>query len=75
MRTAEQAAAASAAWRRAGTHGVITMSENTQDECPVCGWENADTAREVEIEGRTVRVCCEECAESLRADPAALAKG
>jgi hypothetical protein len=46
------------------------MSEASQDRCPVCGWENAENARDAQVGDRTIRVCCEECAQALAADPA-----
>jgi hypothetical protein len=46
------------------------MSEQSPDKCPVCGWDNGETAREVQVDGRTVRVCCDDCAQALQAAPA-----
>jgi ribosome-binding protein aMBF1 (putative translation factor) len=45
------------------------MSDTTNDKCPVCGWENAETARDVKVGEAVVRVCCEECAQAVGADP------
>lgn len=39
------------------------MKENT---CAACDYELDDTRIEVTIGGKTVEVCCEECAEKLR---------
>ncbi|MFC3816236.1 hypothetical protein [Lysobacter sp. GCM10012299] len=39
------------------------MSEKT---CAVCDYELDENAIKVTIAGRTVEVCCEECAEKLR---------
>lgn len=39
------------------------MTENT---CAVCDCELDDTRIAVKIGGRTVEVCCEECAQTLR---------
>jgi len=43
--------------------GDDTMKENT---CAACDYELDDTRIEVTIGGKTVEVCCEECAEKLR---------
>jgi hypothetical protein len=45
------------------------MSESQIDKCPVCGWDIGETAREVEVGDAAVRVCCEECAQAVSADP------
>jgi hypothetical protein len=34
-------------------------------KCPVCGWDITDGAREVRVNGRSVAVCCDECAREL----------
>jgi hypothetical protein len=39
------------------------MKENT---CAACDYELDENRIEVTIGGRTVEVCCEECAEKLR---------
>lgn len=39
------------------------MSENT---CAVCDYPLDENRVEVTIGGRTVEVCCEECAQKLR---------
>lgn len=38
--------------------------------CPVCDWEIKDQGRKVRVEDREVVVCCDECAEKLRAKSA-----
>lgn len=38
--------------------------------CPVCDWEIKDQGRKVRVENREVVVCCDECAEKLRAKSA-----
>ena len=38
-------------------------------KCPVCDWEIKDKGVEVKVEGRSVRVCCDECAEKVRKEP------
>jgi YHS domain-containing protein len=37
--------------------------------CPVCGWAITEDAREVRIDGKSVAVCCDECARELEAQP------
>lgn len=34
-------------------------------KCPVCDWEIKDQGVSVEVGGKTVVVCCQECAETL----------
>lgn len=47
------------------------MSTKTRDTCAACDYELDDTRIQVTIDGRTVEVCCEECAEKLREATAA----
>jgi hypothetical protein len=56
--------------RGAGAHGAIPMSEVKQEKCPVCGWDNGESARDVQVGEQTVRVCCEECARALASEAA-----
>jgi len=37
------------------------------DKCPVCDWEIKDGGIKVRIGGKTVTVCCDECAEKAKA--------
>jgi hypothetical protein len=46
------------------------MTSATNDKCPVCGWDNAATARTVQVGKTSVRVCCDECERELAANPA-----
>ena len=39
-------------------------------KCPVCGWEIKDQKHAVKVKGKTIAVCCDECAEKVKADPA-----
>ena len=39
-------------------------------KCPVCDWEIKDDGIDVDRDGRSVRVCCEDCAARVRAEPA-----
>lgn len=38
--------------------------------CPVCDWEIKDGGVEVEAGGKTILVCCDDCAKQVQADPA-----
>ena len=48
------------------------MSDKT---CAACDYELDGNAIQVKIGGRTVEVCCEECAEKLREAQASAAPG
>jgi ribosome-binding protein aMBF1 (putative translation factor) len=37
--------------------------------CPVCGWEIKDVGKTVKVEGTSVVVCCDDCAEKAKANP------
>ena len=38
--------------------------------CPVCDWEIKDGGKEVKLKSGTfVVVCCDECAEKVKAEP------
>ncbi len=39
-------------------------------KCPVCDWDIGKDAREVRIGQRVVSVCCQDCAEKVRKEPA-----
>lgn len=39
-------------------------------KCPVCDWEIKDDGTQVRADGRVILVCCEECAEKVRKEPA-----
>ena len=39
------------------------------EKCPVCDWKVEDGGTQVEVGGRTVTVCCQECADKSQADP------
>ena len=54
------------------TTGETTMPETTNSAaatCPVCHWELAEGATEVQVHDTTVRVCCEECAREVALSP------
>ena len=38
-------------------------------KCPVCDWELKGDAKKVKVKDRTVTVCCDECAEKVKANP------
>jgi ribosome-binding protein aMBF1 (putative translation factor) len=38
-------------------------------KCPVCDWEIKDAGKLVKIKGAEVIVCCEDCAQKVKADP------
>jgi hypothetical protein len=44
--------------------------------CPVCGWDiTEDGKREVRLlDGKTVTVCCDECAGAVRTEPTKYAR-
>jgi predicted amidophosphoribosyltransferase len=64
-----------AARRRAGgmdpTKWECAMStKQGKQVCPVCDWEIKDQGRKVRVDDRDVVVCCDDCAEKLRAKSA-----
>ena len=46
--------------------GVLTETVMNETTCAACDCELDGNAISVEIGGRTVEVCCEECAQTLR---------
>jgi hypothetical protein len=50
----------------AGIHRSIPMQAKKEATCAVCDYPLDGNAIEVTIGGRTVEVCCEECAQKLR---------
>ena len=36
-------------------------------KCPVCDWENKDKGLRVKSSGKEVVVCCQECADKVKA--------
>jgi ribosome-binding protein aMBF1 (putative translation factor) len=38
-------------------------------KCPVCDWEIKDGGKTVKVEGTPMVVCCDECAEKIKANP------
>ncbi len=39
-------------------------------KCPVCSWDMKDGSVKVKVAGREITVCCDECAEKAKAEPA-----
>ncbi len=42
---------------------------STVNTCPVCNWEIKDGGRGVQVAGKLVVVCCDECATKVQEDP------
>lgn len=42
------------------------MDSNKALKCPVCDWDIKDGGKKVEVGGKTVVVCCDDCAQKLR---------
>ena len=45
-------------------HSMKTMT------CPVCDWEIKDGGIAVEVDGRSITVCCDDCAKKAQENPA-----
>ena len=41
----------------------------TTAKCPVCDWEIKGKGIAVNAGGKTLSVCCDECAQKVKADP------
>jgi len=39
-------------------------------KCPVCDWEIKNGGKTVKLSGRSVVVCCDDCGEKVKANPA-----
>jgi len=39
-------------------------------KCPVCDWEIKDKGASVKVNGKTIVVCCKDCADKVRESPA-----
>ena len=55
-----------AAARASRTYGEAVMATS---KCPVCDWDLKDDAKSVKVDGKTVRVCCDDCAAKVKANP------
>ncbi len=38
-------------------------------KCPVCDWEIKDGGKTVNVENTRILVCCDDCAEKVKASP------
>ena len=38
-------------------------------KCPVCDWVIEDDAKTIEFDGKTITVCCDECAAKFQDNP------
>ncbi len=38
-------------------------------KCPVCDWAIEDDGKRIEVDGKTITVCCDDCASKVRANP------
>ncbi len=48
----------------------MNSSLKSEDKCPVCDYKLDASAKSVRVNGRTVKVCCDECDKKIRAEPA-----
>jgi ribosome-binding protein aMBF1 (putative translation factor) len=39
------------------------------EKCPVCGWDMKEGGLKVKVAGKTLTVCCDECAAKVREAP------
>jgi ribosome-binding protein aMBF1 (putative translation factor) len=42
-------------------------------KCPVCDWEMKDGGLKVKVAGKQITVCCDDCADKAKANPATYA--
>lgn len=47
----------------------------TKTKCPVCNEEITGAGLNVDVQGTSVKVCCDECAAEVRDNPSRFAKG
>ncbi len=38
-------------------------------KCPVCNWAIKDDGKTVEVDGKAITVCCDDCATKIQASP------
>jgi YHS domain-containing protein len=43
--------------------------KTSTNKCPVCDWEIKDGGEAVKVGGKTIVVCCDDCAEKVKANP------
>jgi len=48
----------------------MNPSVKKEGKCPVCDYQLDGSAKSIRVEGRTVTVCCDECAKKVRTEPA-----
>jgi len=46
----------------------MPMNEQNQD-CPVCRGNCGEDSQNVTVEGKTFRVCCDDCAQTVKENP------
>lgn len=44
-------------------------------KCPVCDWTIEGGGKDVEIAGKALTVCCDDCAQKLKAEPDKYSRG
>jgi hypothetical protein len=54
---------------RAIEKGDVAMAM-TKEKCPVCSDEMGSNPKTVKVGTKNMKVCCEECAEKAKANPA-----
>jgi len=47
----------------------------TKTTCPVCQEEIADEGFNVNVQGKSMQVCCDDCAQKVRENPAKYGSG
>ncbi|GMU33083.1 MAG: hypothetical protein HS101_08835 [Planctomycetia bacterium] len=47
----------------------------SKEKCPVCDYDLDESAIKAKVQGREIRVCCEECRKALQASPEKYARG
>jgi hypothetical protein len=55
--------------REQGRKNEEKTMATTKEKCPVCGDEMNPDAQSIKIGGKTVRVCCDDCAKQAKANP------
>jgi hypothetical protein len=43
--------------------------KTTTSKCPVCDWEIKEGGKTVEVGGKSIVVCCDDCGEKVKANP------
>lgn len=43
---------------------------NTEKKCPVCDWQITGEGIRIVVGGKEIAVCCDECAQKAKEDPA-----